>query len=357
MNQLHSGAWLRRAVLLLVLVALLLPMAAANAYAPQQAGVAAYPLVDLRIRSGPGTGYSQLAVAPRGSALPVLGRSANSQWLLVQSGSVQGWSAAWLARVEGDLSTVPVPGGEVRKSAAAPAPASGVTAVPTVGLRLRSGPGTEHSVVGSVRAGAPLPVVGRDAAGAWLQVETGGARGWIAGWYTRPSGDLNAVPVGGAAGGAPSVAAPQPAAPVPAGDAGELLQRLNQTRCAQGLQPLVANPQLDAAAAQHTQDMVAHNFFSHTGSNGSHLAQRVSAQDYAFRAVGENLAAGNSTAGPTFDQWMNSPGHRDNMLNPVFTEVGFAHMAGPGTTYGHYWAMVLGARAGVAVPSCAALGY
>lgn len=253
-----------------------------------------------------------------------------------------------VASAAGELAS-PAAGGDTIREA--PAQAGPVTAVVRANLRMRSGPGTAYGATGVVPYGTVVPVVSRDATSRWVQVEYNGARGWVAAWYTRINGSLAAVPVGD--GAQPQ----QPAAPAPAGENAELLARLNQTRCQNGLQPVAANAQLDAAALAHTQDMVANNFFSHTGSNGSTLVDRVRAQGYAFTYVGENLAAGNSVAGATFDQWWNSQGHRDNMMNGAFTEVGLAHIAQPGTTYGHYWAMVLGNRAGAAAPTCAQLGY
>ncbi|HOA24092.1 MAG TPA: CAP domain-containing protein [Aggregatilineales bacterium] len=230
---------------------------------------------------------------------------------------------------------------------------AGVSARTHVNLRLRSGPGTSYPVVGTVPRGVTVPVVGRNAAGNWLQVQYNGQSGWIAAWYATVNGALASVPVGDGN----VVQAAAPAAAAPPSDAAQVYALINQTRCQNGLHPLAPNPQLEAAAAAHAQDMATHNFFSHTGSNGSSVLDRVLAQGYALTYIGENLAAGNSTADATVQQWLNSPGHRDNMLNAAFTEVGLAHVAQAGTTYGHYWSLVLGNRAGATPPTCAQLGY
>src|SRR5690554_1824423 len=68
---------------------------------------------------------------------------------------------------------------------------SAVTATTTVNLRLRSGPGTGYSQVGSVPAGTQLQVLGRDEASNWLYVEHDGTRGWLAGWFVRITGELS----------------------------------------------------------------------------------------------------------------------------------------------------------------------
>jgi uncharacterized protein YkwD len=120
-----------------------------------------------------------------------------------------------------------------------------------------------------------------------------------------------------------------------------MLTLINNARSAQGLAPLSANGQLDNAALQHTIDMVMNNFLSHTGSDGSQPWDRVSAQGYSWSYIAENIAAGSSEVDGAFNQWWNSSDHRANMLNPEATEMGLGHVSRPGTTYGHYWTLVL----------------
>jgi uncharacterized protein YkwD len=83
--------------------------------------------------------------------------------------------------------------------------------------------------------------------------------------------------------------------------------------------------------------MACNNFFSHTGSNGSGLGQRLAAQSYGFSAAAENIGAGYSAAQAMFDGWMSSEGHRENMLNPAYSEVGIGYSFRSNTEYGHYW--------------------
>lgn len=80
----------------------------------------------------------------------------------------------------------------------------------------------------------------------------------------------------------------------------------------------------------------------HTGSDGSNVAKRAEAAGYRWSAVGENIAAGRTTATATLAQWMASPGHCGNIMNPAFADVAVAGLHRPGTPYGHYWVMVLG---------------
>jgi uncharacterized protein YkwD len=93
-------------------------------------------------------------------------------------------------------------------------------------------------------------------------------------------------------------------------------------RAEHGLGSLSWNSQLAAAAKAHSDDMSANRFMSHTGSDGSLPWDRAIAHGYSYSFVGENVAWGYRSAGTVFDAWMNSPGHRANILRPEFTEIG-----------------------------------
>lgn len=248
---------------------------------------------------------------------------------------------------------------------AAPPMNEATTATATSNLRLRTGPGTQNAFLGLVPAGTVLPVLERNAASNWVKVDYQGQVGWVAAWFTTVNGDLSAVPVANSAvansvgigAPAPAAAPAAAAAAQPGGEMGEMVGYLNKARCERGLAPVVWNDQLAAAANTQVSDMIAHNFFGHTGSDGSSPMDRVHAQGYAYSYTGENLAAGRGDAAGAFDQWWNSPGHLANMLHPDFREIGVAHSYGDGTTYGHYWGMVLGTRSGAPNVSCASLGY
>jgi uncharacterized protein YkwD len=86
--------------------------------------------------------------------------------------------------------------------------------------------------------------------------------------------------------------------------------------------PLKMNRLLSQAAEKHTFDMVRQNYFSHVGKDGSTPSQRVTREGYNFRAFGENIAAGQQTPEQVVNAWFNSEGHRRNMLNPAFEEMG-----------------------------------
>lgn len=107
--------------------------------------------------------------------------------------------------------------------------------------------------------------------------------------------------------------------------------------------PLTQDSQLITAARDHSQDMAQHNFFSHTGSDGSSIGQRVTATGYGWRTVGENIAAGQTSVQQAIDGWFASPGHCSNLMNPAFTEVAVSCVEDSGADYTFYWTNVLAA--------------
>lgn len=101
--------------------------------------------------------------------------------------------------------------------------------------------------------------------------------------------------------------------------------QINQIRKTQGLEPLKANEKLARVAREYSRQMAAKNFFSHYGPAGDSVADRVRTVGVVYRLVGENLAK--TVNAPKPDQvavrgWMNSPGHRANVLRREFSESG-----------------------------------
>jgi uncharacterized protein YkwD len=108
--------------------------------------------------------------------------------------------------------------------------------------------------------------------------------------------------------------------------------------------PLVWNTRLFSAAAKHSADMAAYNYFSHTGRNGSTPGQRITAEGYEWSAAGENIAAGQTSVSSVMAGWLASPGHCENLMRSQYREVGVACVVAPvGATYSRYWGMKLSA--------------
>ena len=110
---------------------------------------------------------------------------------------------------------------------------------------------------------------------------------------------------------------------------------LNGERADRGLATLRLNDRLQRAALGHGNDMVDHRYFAHEGRDGSQPAQRIRAAGYLSGGghwrIGENLAWGTgelATPKAIMAAWMDSPGHRANILQPAYREIGFGVLAG-----------------------------
>ncbi|WP_093850591.1 CAP domain-containing protein [Streptomyces pini] len=138
---------------------------------------------------------------------------------------------------------------------------------------------------------------------------------------------------------APSTSAPStPSTPAPADDAAaRVVELVNSERAKAGCAPLKANEKLTAAARAHSQDMADHRNMSHTGSDGSGPGDRIERAGYEWRTYGENVAYGYRTPESVMDGWMSSPGHKRNILNCSFQEIGVG-LAQPGD----YWTQTFG---------------
>jgi uncharacterized protein YkwD len=145
-------------------------------------------------------------------------------------------------------------------------------------------------------------------------------------------------------GGAVAPVVPTPTPPNNAAD--QVVALINQARVAQGCAPLAVNSALRQAAQAHSTDMLEHDFFSHTGSDGSSPEDRMARVGYAYSSWGENIAAGYSTADEVVDGWMSSPGHRANILNCAFDDTGVGYVYDENDSgnvvYYHYWTQVFG---------------
>jgi uncharacterized protein YkwD len=105
----------------------------------------------------------------------------------------------------------------------------------------------------------------------------------------------------------------------------EVREQINQIRQEKGLQPLKHNQRLAEVARKYSQQMASKNFFSHTSPAGDDVAQRVRAANIYYWVVGENLFKSVNVFDPVpagVKGWMESPGHRENILRPEYTETG-----------------------------------
>lgn len=101
-----------------------------------------------------------------------------------------------------------------------------------------------------------------------------------------------------------------------------VFQLVNQERVSRGLAPYAWNSQLAVASQRHAEDMVAQDYFSHTSLDGREFDDRAFDANYDGSPRGENIAAGQQSAESVMDAWMNSEGHRNNILSTSSNEIG-----------------------------------
>ncbi|MEL7086785.1 MAG: CAP domain-containing protein [Cyanobacteria bacterium J06597_1] len=122
----------------------------------------------------------------------------------------------------------------------------------------------------------------------------------------------------------------------------EVLRLVNIERAKFGHGALALSQKLDAAADLHSEDMATQGYFSHTGQDGSNVGTRISRAGYTrYRTWGENIAAGYRSAQSVVQGWMNSEGHRKNILNGSFTHMGLGTVANDSGRL--YWTQVFAA--------------
>ncbi len=121
----------------------------------------------------------------------------------------------------------------------------------------------------------------------------------------------------------------------------QVVDLTNQERTQNGLEPLAFNTQLAIASRRHARRMARQDFVSHIGLDGSTPSDRAIAAGYPVGA-GENVGAGYDTAEAIVEGWMDSPGHRANILNADYTEigVGFFYLRNDtgSENWNNYWA-------------------
>ena len=112
----------------------------------------------------------------------------------------------------------------------------------------------------------------------------------------------------------------------------EVVRLVNVERTKRGLSPLSENWQLSRVARYKSQDMKDKGYFSHTSPTYGSPFQMMKSFGISYRTAGENIAKGQSTPAAVVNAWMNSSGHRANILNSSFTEIGVGYVSG-----GNYW--------------------
>lgn len=128
----------------------------------------------------------------------------------------------------------------------------------------------------------------------------------------------------------------------------EVVAIMNDARAKAGCAPLKINAKLMAAAKTHANNMAEKDFFGHSNKGGGKFSSRVKKEGYRYKMVAENIAAGRASAREAALDWLNSPGHRKNILNCRMKDTGVAvayqaddkPMMGNSKPFYYYWVQV-----------------
>ncbi len=112
----------------------------------------------------------------------------------------------------------------------------------------------------------------------------------------------------------------------------EVIRLVNEKRAQNGLKALTYDWELSRVARYKSQDMKNNNYFSHTSPTYGTPFQMMKSFGISYRTAGENIAKGQATPQAVVDAWMNSSGHRANILNSSFTKIGVGYVSN-----GKYW--------------------
>ncbi|WP_354644021.1 CAP domain-containing protein [Kitasatospora camelliae] len=224
---------------------------------------------------------------------------------------------------------------------------SGAAAVTAIGLGAYLLTGPDGTVAAPVAAGASAPALPTGPTTADPAAPTAGASPSAA--TAAPADTASAAPTAAVSptAAAPTTAAPAPSAPArsvptkpaaaptadapkpggPAvGTAAEFARQVvdltNAERAKAGCGPLQADSRLQAAAQGHADDMAARNYYEHSSPEGRHADDRMRAAGYPVGAWGENIHRSPRDAAAAVRDWMNSPAHRENILNCAYKHLG-----------------------------------
>lgn len=221
-------------------------------------------------------------------------------------------------------------------------------------VNVRTGPSTDYNKIGGLNKGDQIQITGIANTG-WYQIQYNDAIAYVASSYLIDEASYQAMIAEEEAALAAQQAAEQQAAAEQAAaqqqaveqaaqqqDQGDykaqVVALMNQERAAAGVGGISQNASLDAVAQIRAQEIV--QSFSHTRPNGSSCFTVLDENGIAYMTAGENIAAGYGDPASVMNGWMNSEGHRANILNGSFGQVGIGYYTDPNSGYGTYWVQI-----------------
>lgn len=220
-------------------------------------------------------------------------------------------------------------------------------------VNVRKGPSTDYEKIGGLNKGEQIQVTGIADTG-WYQIQYNGATAYVASSYLMDEASYQAMIAEEEAAAlaaqqqaaAEQAAAEQAAAEqaaqqqqVAQGDyKAQVVALMNQERANAGVGGISQNASLDAVAQIRAQEIA--QSFSHTRPNGTSCFTVLGENGIAYNYAGENIAAGYGDPASVMSGWMNSPGHRANILDGSFGQVGIGYYTDPNSGYGTYWVQI-----------------
>lgn len=223
-------------------------------------------------------------------------------------------------------------------------------------VNVRKGPSTDYEKIGGLNKGDQIQITGIADTG-WYQIQYKGATAYVASSYLMDEASYQAMIAEeeAAALAAQQAAQQQAVAEQAAAEQAALQQQqqqqvaqgdykaqvvaiMNQERANAGVGGISQNASLDAVAQIRAQEIA--QSFSHTRPNGTSCFTVLDEGGIAYMTAGENIAAGYGDPASVMSGWMNSPGHRANILNGSFGQVGIGYYTDPNSGYGTYWVQI-----------------
>lgn len=203
--------------------------------------------------------------------------------------------------------------------------------VTTSNLKMRSGAGTNHTILRYLSKGTVLEVLGK--IGNWYVVKTSAdSVGCVSATYVKPYSPTSSTPSPTTG----NTTTPPAASANSMAMQQEMLQYVNAARASEGLAPLTLNAGLSNGAYLKSKDMAANNYFSHTSPTYGSPFEMMQSLGITYRAAGENIAKHTSVKG-AHDAFMNSSGHRANIMGSQYHKVGFGFVQEGSYLYVTQW--------------------
>jgi uncharacterized protein YraI len=164
---------------------------------------------NVNIRAAPDVEAAKLGVLPYSTEALATGRNEASSWVRIKYQNLEGWVAAWLVILNGDITALPVststvpttptttatPGPTPTPGGTLPPSPTGITVFTPFRVNVRSTPTIDGPILDVLSAGTTVNAIGRNAGNNWLQVEYGSTTGWVAVWVVMASDATSALPV------------------------------------------------------------------------------------------------------------------------------------------------------------------